>query len=69
MLCSKPRIPKNFLYWTQDEASELAGDDDMMAAKAFLAAAAAVAAVAEAFAENSDSEGAVVAEEAAYAYA
>ena len=67
MLCSKPRIPKNFLYWTQDEASELAGDDDMMAAKAFLAAAA--AAVAEAFAENSDSEGAVVAEEAAYAYA
>ena len=68
MLCSKPRIPKNFLYWTQDEASELAGDDDMMAAKAFLAAAAA-AAVAEAFAENSDSEGAVVAEEAAYAYA
>jgi len=67
VLCSKPRIPKNFLYWTQDEASELAGDDDMMAAKAFLAAAA--AAVAEAFAENSDSEGAVVAEEAAYAYA
>ena len=59
------RIPKNFLCWTQDEASELAVDDDMMAAKAFLAAAAAAAA----FAENLDSEGAVVAEEAAYAYA
>lgn len=64
MLYSKPRIPKNFLCWTQDEASELAVDDDMMAAKAFLAAAAAAA-----FAENLDSEGAVVAEEAAYAYA
>ena len=64
MLYSKPRIPKNFLCWTQDEASELAVDDDMMAAKAFLAAAAA-----KAFAENLDSEGAVVAEEAAYAYA
>ena len=64
MLYSKPRIPKNFLCWTQDEASELAVDDDMMAAKAFLAAAAVAA-----FAENLDSEGAVVAEEAAYAYA
>ena len=64
MLYSKPRIPKNFLCWTQDEASELAVDDDMMAAKAFLAAAAVAA-----FAENLDSEGAVVAKEAAYAYA
>ena len=46
VLCLKPRIPKNLLYWTQ-EAWELAVVDDDMAAKAFLAFA---------LAENLDSE-------------